>query len=73
MIVEVFDASLSPQPPHFMGAGPYTAIITYKCSVPQHVHVKVFMPDVAPVDWHTVPHESVRNPAVTSRFWRIPV
>ena len=68
--IRVFDTSLSTQPPHYIGQGPYAAIITHVCAAPQHVHVKVFAPGVAPIDWETVPHESVRNPAVTPRYWR---
>lgn len=66
-IVHAFDPTAKPQPPHYIGAGPYAAMVV-QIEPTGYVHLKVYMPHVTqPLDWGPVEHSS--RAEAGSRHW----
>lgn len=61
-MVYAYDPTASPQPPHYMGCGPYAAMVV-QIEPNGYVHLKVYMPKVVqPLDWGPVAHKSAAEP-----------
>lgn len=70
MPVQVYDPTGTPQPPHYIGPGPYAALIA-QIDPSGYVHVKVFMPHVIqPLDWGPLAHRDQAEPG--KRYWQAP-
>lgn len=69
-MVQAFSPEATPQPPHYIGRGPYAALIA-QVDPSGYVHVKVFMPQVTqPLDWGPIAHKSQAEPG--ARYWQMP-
>jgi hypothetical protein len=67
-IVHAYDPTATPQPPHYIGAGPYAALIVQDEKT-GYVHLKVYMPKVVqPIDWGPVAHKDQAEPG--QRYWQ---